>query len=265
MSAEVISVTMNKGGVGKTSFISNLVGAITKETDKKVLIIELEDQGNQSISFGLSPEHIEKTIYDSLIGDIPLKECAIKINDTLDIVPANSDMSFIEFQILPNLAKYSQPFHLLKKLIDEVVDDYDFIFIDSPPAMGLIVGNALVAANQIIIPFVPEMFAVNGLLRVNNEIINFRNDHNPKLKVAGVVGMMVDSRTTLHSGMLQQARVYCHENDIHMFETVIPRSIRFANSAVDGKPATWTDQSNHLVSSYYEILDELIERGVLHV
>lgn len=264
MSAEIIAVAMNKGGVGKTSLISNLVGAMTKKLDAKILVIDLDGQGNLGISFGLVPEIIENTIYDVFVGNNTIKEVTVKINDNLDILPANSDMSFIDFDILPNLDKFSDPFSLLKTAIADVVDDYDFIFIDTPPAMGLVVGNALVSATQVIIPYVPEVYAVNGLIRIQKAIIDFKASHNPSLKISGVIGMMVDARTTLHNNMLEQARAHCAFNQIKVFNTIIPRSIRFASSALKGKPATWSEKENHLVSSYYEFLDELIEGGTLN-
>lgn len=264
MSAEIISITMNKGGVGKTSLISNLVGAFSKKDNKKILIIDLDGQGNQGISFGLVPEDLNDTIYDVLIGTKSIPDVKIKINNNLDIVPANSDMSFIEFDILPNLHKFEKPFELLTNSLKEVKDNYDYIFIDTPPAMGLIVGNALVASDQVIIPYVPEVYAVNGLIRIHDVITDFKNSYNPSLVISGIIGMMVDLRTTLHQDMLQQAKVHCSQNDIVMFDTVIPRSIRFASSALYGKPATWTNKENHLVAAYYEFLDELKEKGVLH-
>lgn len=257
---KVISITINKGGVGKTSLVSNLVGALTKKYNKKVLIIDSDGQGNLGISFGLQPETIQNTIYDVFVGKSTIEECICEINDNLDIVPANTDMSFIEFDILPNLHKYKKPFHILKDALNELNESYDYIFIDTPPAMGLIVGNVLTASSDVLIPYVPEMFAVNGLIRINNAIKDFAESYNNDLNVIGVVGMMIDSRTTLHQNMLQQARAYCHENNIHMFDTVIPRSIRFASSNLHGKPAVWKD-SNHLIDSYFELLDELIEKG----
>lgn len=264
MSAEIIAITMNKGGVGKTSLISNLVGAISKREKARSLLIDLDGQGNLGISFGLVPENIENTIYDVLIGTKTIKEVTIPIKKNLDIVPANSDMSFIEFDILPNLHKFEKPFELLSNSIKEIADDYDYIFIDTPPAMGLIVGNALVASDQVIIPYVPEVYAVNGLIRIHNVITDFKNSYNPNLTISGIAGMMVDLRTTLHQDMLQQAKAHCAENDIVMFDTIIPRSIRFATSALYGKPATWLNKDNHLVAAYFELLEELKEKGVLN-
>ena len=285
---KIISTAINKGGVGKTTLISNIVGSLSpkKETISsklislvsnffssqksktndfpKILVIDTDGQGNLSLSFNLVPENIENTLYDVLVGSIPINESIIPINDNIDMIPSNSDMSFIEFDILPKLSTYKEPFKLLKNALDPIKDDYDYIFIDTPPAMGLIVGNVLCTSTDVIIPYVPEVFAVNGLIRIQSSIEEFSESFNPNLNIAGVIGMMVDSRTTLHQDMLQQARTHCFEQNIHMFNTVIPKSIRFANSNRHGIPAVWSNEKNHLIDSYFDFLDELINRGVIN-
>src|SRR5699024_8182000 len=258
---KIISTAINKGGVGKTTLIGNLVGILAEKYNKKILMIDIDGQGNLGISFKLVPESIENTVYDVLVDDFPIKDVIIPINDNVDILPANSDMSFIEFDILPNIHKYKNPFYLLDNALKPIKDDYDYIFIDTPPAMGLIVGNALIASTDIIIPYVPEVFAVNGLIRIHKAIQDFSSKYNTDLNVMGIVGMMVDTRTTLHQDMLQQARKHCYENNIHMFETVIPRSIRFASSNLEGVPAVWSKDKNHLVRTYHDLINELIEKG----
>ena len=258
--AEIFTISMNKGGVGKTSLVTNLCGAIISEhKDKKILIIDADGQGNASIAFGLNPYEIEDTLYDVLTKDVPIKDVAIEIEKNLHIVPSNNDMNFVEFDILPNIKQYSEPFKLLKNAVEKVEKDYDYIFIDTPPSMGLIAGNVLATAHKVIIPFMPEMFAVTGLIRVVDAIVDFKESVNPDLKIEGIVGMMVDTRTNLHNEMVEKARAYSAKNDITMYETVIPKSIRFANSfAYEQKPATMTDYRNHLVKSYFDLVGELI-------
>lgn len=257
--AEIYAISMNKGGVGKTSLVSNLAGAITKNLKKRVLIIDTDGQGNTGIAFGLKPQEFENTVYDVFLGESSVEKAIVSINEYLDVLPANNDMNFLEFDILPKIQQYEKPFNLLKRALEEVKDSYDLIFIDTPPSMGLVAGNVLAAADKVIIPFVPEMFAVSGLIRVIEAIEDFKAKENPTLEVAGIVGMMVDSRTTLHSEMLQQARRYCVENDLTLYETIIPKSIRFANStAYEGKPATWTDYNNSIVAAYFELMKEVI-------
>jgi len=259
---KIIASAINKGGVGKTSLISNLAGSVVKEFDCKVLIIDSDGQGNLGLAFNIVPNKVKSTLYDVLVHNKPIKDSIIPITENLDILPSNIDMNFIEFDILPNLDKFKDPFYMLKNALNDIVDDYDYIFIDTPPAMGLVVGNVLTAATDVIIPYVPEVFSVNGLIRIHTEINNFTKSFNNDLNILGIVGMMVDLRTTLHQDMLQQARAHCYNNNINMFETIIPRSIRFAHSNLDGIPAVWQEKPNHLINSYYELLNELIESGV---
>ncbi|MFZ0447305.1 MAG: ParA family protein [Bacillus sp. (in: firmicutes)] len=258
----IYAISMNKGGVGKTSLVSNLSGTISKKMKKKILIIDTDGQGNSSIAFGLNPSNYENTIYDVLLGHQTAESVIVHIDKYIDIIPANEDMNFLEFDILPDIQKYVNPFHLLKNGIQPISSKYDYIFIDTPPSMGLVAGNVLTAADKVIIPFVPEIFGVKGLIRVVDAINDLKGRENPNLDILGVVGMMVDSRTTLHSEMLQQARKYCLEKGIYMFETIIPKSIRFANStAYKGKPATWTDSNNPIVKAYFELMEEVFEHG----
>jgi chromosome partitioning protein len=256
---EIYAISMNKGGVGKTSLVSNLAGAITKKLKKRVLLVDTDGQANTSIAFNLKPQDFEYTIYDVLTGEKTAKEVIVPVNEYLDILPSNNDMNFLEFDILPNIQQYAKPFSLLKNALEEIKDSYSIVLIDTPPSMGLVTGNVLAAADKVIIPFVPETFAVSGLVRVIEAIEDFKSKENPALEIAGIVGMMVDSRTTLHSEMLQQARRYCVENDLKMFETIIPKSIRFANStAYEGQPATWTDSNNSIVAAYFDLMKEVI-------
>src|SRR5699024_11824224 len=126
----------------------------------KILVIDTDGQGNLSLSFNLVPENIENTLYDVLVGSIPINDAIIPINENIDMIPSNSDMSFIEFDILPKLSTYKEPFKLLKNALDPIKDDYDYIFIDTPPAMGFIVGNVLCSSIYVIFYYVILVFVV---------------------------------------------------------------------------------------------------------
>jgi cellulose biosynthesis protein BcsQ len=128
---EVYAISMNKGGVGKTSLVTNLAGAIAKEFKKRILIIDTDGQGNTSIAFGLKPHDFDYTIYDVLVGEKPAKEVIVRVDKYIDILPSNNDMNFLEFDILPNIQQYAKPFKLLKNTLDSVKDSYDYIFIDT--------------------------------------------------------------------------------------------------------------------------------------
>lgn len=256
---KVFSVSMNKGGVGKTSLVTNL-GAALSSRKNKVLIIDTDGQGNASMAFKKKPREFERTTYDVLLGQESFQEVKIKINKQLDLVPANDEMNYLEFDVLGNFEKYKRPFSLLEGPLEEIKQEYDYIIIDTPPSMGLVAGNVLAAVDSVFIPFVPESFAVQGLIRLIEAVSDFSDKRNPSLTIEGVVATMIDTRTTLHSEMLPQARKYCLKNDIRMFETVIPKSIRFANAtAYAGKPAVWSDKGNHMVAAYFDLLEEVLE------
>lgn len=259
---EIISVNFLKGGVGKTSLTTNIAPILANELNKKILIVDMDSQGNASIAFGLEPHLMENTLYDVFLKGVDAQDVIVEVNENIHILPSNSDSSFLELDILPNLKKYPDPFNLLSDAIKNIKEKYEYVIIDTPPAMGLVTGNVLAVADKVLIPFVPEVFSVQGLTRVIEGIENFKKQVNPSLKIEGVVGMMIDSRTTLHSQLLQESRKYCAENGIRMFETIIPRSIRFAAAtAYSGLPATMSDSSNPIVSAYFELIEEMFEHG----
>lgn len=260
--AQVFSVSMNKGGVGKTSLLTNVVAVLSRKHNRKVLIIDMDAQGNSSMAFGLNPATFKDTMYDALVGKKRMKDIIVRVSDNLDIAPSNEDMNFLDFDILPKIVDYPEPFKLLKSHVDEVRADYDYIFIDTPPSLSLVAANVFTCADHVIIPFVPEMFGVKGLIRIIKSIDDFRIRDNPALRIAGIVPTMVDTRTTLHTEMMQEAQKYCYEKNIKIFDTVIPKSIRFAAAtAYKGEPAVWSDASNSIVSAYYELTQEVIDYG----
>ncbi|UNY48909.1 chromosome (plasmid) partitioning protein [Bacillus phage FADO] len=257
--AEIYCVCMNKGGVGKTTIITNLAGVFSFNGDKKILIVDTDGQGNSAISFRYNPSDFEDSVYDVFMGTKTVKEAVTKIDDNIDLLPANQDMNFLEFDLLPNIKDIDKPFHILKNALKQVEDEYDYIFIDTPPSMGLVTGNVLVASQHVLLPFVPEMFNVKGLIRVVQAINDFKESENKDLNILGVIGIMVDKRTTLHGVMLEQAREYCANNDIKFFNTIIPKSIVFANAvAYSDRPAVWESKNSKAVSSYFKIGEEII-------
>ena len=254
----ILAVSTNKGGVLKTSLTTNLAGVLSSEF--KVLIIDTDNQGNVLVSFGFNPDVFNLTLYDVLVDGVDPHKVIINVNKNIDVLPSNDDMSFLEFDVLSNRESFPNPFYLFSKALKGLEDEYDYILIDSPPNLGLVQGNILTYATEVLIPFQPEGYSMRSLVKILKAITSFKEKHNPNLNILGVVGTLVDTRTTLHSEVLQQCRRFCLEHDIHMFETIIPRTVRFAASvAYERKPATLTDVKHNLVQSYFELGEEILE------
>jgi len=258
--AIVYSVQMNKGGVGKSSLVTNIAAALNLTyPGKKILILDTDGQGNASIAFNHNPNTMQNTLYDCLVDGINPAKVIINLRDNLDLLPANDDMNYLEFDVLTNLEKYPDPFALLSPIVNELRNKYDYIFIDSPPSMGLIAGNILTATDKVILPFMPETFSVQGLMKVIKIIHEFQEERKVNAAIGGVVGMMIDGRSSLHSDLVLQARVYCEKNDIRMFKTRIPRTVRFANAtAAYGLPAVLSDKNSEMVKVYFDLMKEVI-------
>lgn len=256
--ARKIAISTNKGGVLKTSITVNLAGILSRD-NKRVLIVDTDNQGNTLLSFGRNPDDLEETIYDVLVDGTEIKKSIINVHENIDVLPSNDDMAFFEFDVLTKIKKYPDPFKLLKNKLDEIEYLYDYILIDTPPNLGLTQGNALTATDEVLIPFQPENYSMRSLVKILSAIDSFREDHNPKLKVLGIVATLVDQRTILHSQILQECRRYCYENDIKLLDTVIPRTIRYASSiAYEGLPATLTEKNNNLIQAYIDLKEEIL-------
>lgn len=253
---KMITITTNKGGVLKTSLSTNLAGVYSRKG--KTLIIDTDNQGNVALSFGVNPDELDNTLYDVLLDGLDYHKAIYNVEKNIDILPSNDDMTFFDFDVLTNIKDYPRPFDLLKNSLRGIENEYDYILIDTPPNLGLVHGNVLCFSNDVLIPFQPENYSMRSLVKIIKSIFQFKKEQNPKLNILGVVGTLVDTRTNLHTDVLQECRRYCSENNIKMFETVIPRSIRFASSvAYEGKPATLTDKNNELVQSYFELEREI--------
>lgn len=258
--SRVWAVSTNKGGVLKTSITTNLAGALSKKN--KVLIIDTDNQGNAALTFGKNPDSIETTLYDVLVSGADPGKAIINVYKNIDMLVSNDDMGFFEFDVLSDRDKYPQPFTLLKNVIKSIGSKYDYILIDTPPNMGLVCGMVLTTASGVIVPFQPESYSMRSLIKILKAMSDFKEKHNPDLSVLGVVATLVDQRTTLHSQVLQECRKFCLEKNIRMFDTIIPRSVRFASSvAYDRLPATLADSNNIVVEHYFELLKEIQANG----
>lgn len=253
----VVCVNNNKGGSLKTTTAVNLAGVLAGQK-KKVLIVDSDNQGNVALSFGMNPDQFKLTIYDVLIGDCSTQDAIVNVHKYIDIIPSNDDLVGFEFEVIRNIDKYINPFLLMKVACMELEELYDYIIIDTPPSLGLMVGNAFAFADGILIPFNPEQFSMRSLVKVTETIQEFKEQYNDKLKILGVLGTLVDSRTSLHSDVLQSTRKYCLENDIKVFETVVPRTVRHASSiAYESVPATLSKKYKEAGKCYFDLWKEI--------
>lgn len=257
--SKVISVFMNKGGVGKTTLITNLASAMSLiEKDKKVLLLDTDGQGNSSISCGTNPNTLKKTIYDALLSDEDYRNVIIPVTKNLDLLPSNDEMNYLEFDVLTQQEAYSDPFSVLKKVVDQARRDYDYIFVDTPPSMGLMAGNVLSVSDDVFIPFVPESFSVQGLIKVVETIRGFKVDKGVNVEIAGVVGMMIDKRTSLHSSLMLQTEAFCLKQRVPFLKTRVPRTISFPSYITRfGLPIVLADPQHHMSKIYFDILEEV--------
>jgi chromosome partitioning protein len=233
----VISVSTNKGGVLKTTTVSNLAAVLAKR-GKRVLIIDTDNQGNTALSFGVNPDKLIYTVYDLIMSNATAQEMIIPLEERIDLIPANDDMTFLEHDLWRTWKKDETPHRLLRDAIKPVISSYDYVLIDTAPNLGIATGNALVASDSVLIPFQPESYSMRSLSKIIRAITDYR-EHNPALTILGVVATLVDSRTNLHSTVLQECRKFCMSHDVRLFETAIPRTVRFANSiAYFGQPVS---------------------------
>jgi len=259
MEKKVISIIQNKGGCGKTMSTISIAGVFAQQ-GKRVLIVDMDNQGNSLFSFGKNPDKYETTIYDVLVNGADPMDAIVNVHENIDVLPANDDMGFFEIDVLRRYRDNNDAeFFLLRQAIEPIRKHYDLIFIDTPPMVGLNVGNVLNATDYVLIPMNPESFTMRSLTKVIDRVNEFKTT-NPGLDMLGIFGTMVKRATVLHSDVLQKTREYAQKNNLKMFDTTIPNSIRFANSvAYEGKPAVLTDANNELIQSYFELTDEIAE------
>lgn len=258
-----LALVQNKGGVLKTSMAINLAGLYAK-SGKRVLIVDADQQGNVLLSFGKNPDDCEITLHDVLVDFVPAKKAIVNVYKNIDVLPSNEMMSFLDFDVLPNLDKYINPFLLLKVALEEIEEDndYDVIIFDSPPSSGLIQSNVICCADDILIPFQPEQYSARSLLKIIDTINQFKQKNNKKLKIAGVVGTLVQTNTLLHKQILQQVEAFCSKKDIKVFKATVNRSIVQANTLIDNKlPITLADENAKNAQCYKELFRELTGNG----
>ncbi|WP_167630590.1 ParA family protein [Listeria valentina] len=251
----IIAVSANKGGSLKTSISTNLAGVISKN-GKKVCLIDLDNQGNVAITFGKNPDDLEYTIYDVLVDDIDPFAAIINVSDNLDIIAANDDMAYLEIDVLTKVKKYPKPLNLLSKSIEKLKEKYDYIIIDTPPQMGMIAANVFNCAEDIIIPYHPEVYSFRSMVKSMKAIKQFQKD-NENLKIKAVVPVKV-KKTLTHEAFLDSGKALCEQNDVYFSNTVISESIKYTEAVGRyRKPITLATESSKVIDQYSEIYNKL--------
>lgn len=250
---KIIAVANQKGGVGKTTTSVNL-SACMAEAGKKVLLVDIDPQGNATSGLGRARES-ENTVYDVLIGECSAKDAILPTGyGTLDLMPTAIELAGAEIELV-NMDEREQ---LLKKALAEVSENYDYIFIDCPPSLSLLTLNALTAANTVLIPIQCEYYALEGVGQLVNTIKLMRRQMNPTLGIEGILLTMYDSRTNLCAQVVQEVRNHFADE---VFATMIPRNVRLSEAPSYGVPIHLYDSRCSGTQSYRDLAKELIRRN----
>lgn len=253
MSGKIISIVNQKGGVGKTTTAINLASYLS-EKNKKVLLLDLDPQGNCTSGSGIDDTQIEGTIYDLLMGTESLKECVYPTPfKNLHILPSNRHLAGAEVELVNLVSRET----LLKDKIHPLLQYYDYIIIDCPPSLGLLTINALVASHKTIIPLQCEYYALEGLANLLNTIEMIKEAYNPDLSIGGILLTMFDIRTSLNKEVALNAKK--HFKDL-MFKTIIPRNIRLTEAPSHGLPIALYNPQSKGAAAYNHLAMEVIKR-----
>jgi len=249
-----IAIANQKGGVGKTTTAINLSSCLA-EAGKKVLVIDMDPQGNCTSGFGINKNELENTLYELIIGDCTLRESIMEVEgiDNIRIIPSNVNLAGAEIDLLDlNDREY-----ILKNEIDYIKDDFDFIIIDCPPSLNMLTVNALTTADSVLVPIQCEYYALEGISQLINTIDLIHDRLNDKLHLEGVVFTMFDARTNLSTDVVNNVK----ENlDTHIYNSVIPRNVRLAEAPSNGMPINIYDSSSAGAKSYRNLAKEVCER-----
>ena len=249
--AKVIAICNQKGGVGKTTTAINL-SVYLALYDKKVLLIDIDPQGNATSGLGINKHNIKTSIYDLVIDEIDPRPIIIKTSiNNLALIPSTISLTGAEVELVGIMGRE----YRLKKALSPILQDYDFIIIDCPPSLGLLTVNALAAANSVLIPIQCEYYALEGLSQLVNTVNLVKENVNSNLEIEGVLLTMADFRTNLTNEVIKEVRNFFKGR---VYETVIPRNIRLTEAPGFGKPIALYDKNSIGAEKYQAFMTELL-------
>ena len=252
--SEIMAIANQKGGVGKTTTTINLSAALA-EQGKKVLIIDMDPQGNTSSGLGIDKDELETTVYQLMIGDNSFDECVQKdVFENLDVLAANVNLAGIEIETMDMEDRN----YILRDIISKVEDRYDFIIIDCPPSLNTLTINSMTTADSVLVPIQCEYYALEGLSQLIYTINLVKDRLNPKLTINGVVFTMYDGRTNLSMQVIENVRNNLNQT---IYDTIIPRGVRLAEAPSHGLPSTQYDNRSTGAKAYMALAKEVIERS----
>jgi chromosome partitioning protein len=246
----VLAIANQKGGVGKTTTAVNL-GAALAEQGHRVLVIDLDPQGNATTGLGIDARNLHASIYDVIMHETALEDCIEPTTlRNLFVAPATIDLAGAEIELVPAFSRELK----LRRAVDSVRDEYDYIIIDCPPSLGLLTVNGLAAADDVLVPVQCEYYALEGLSQLVRNVDLVRRNLNPGLEIRGVVMTMYDARTKLAESVVRDVRGYFGER---VYRTMVPRTVRLSEAPSFGQPIILFDASSRGAVAYRELAKEV--------
>lgn len=249
--SKVIAICNQKGGTGKTTTSVNLSASLAL-LGKKILLLDVDPQGNSTSGVGVNKSEVSKSIYDVLVSKDSIQNVILKTQiNNLDVIPSNINLTGVEVELVGAISREMR----LSKALQPIKDNYDFIFLDCPPSLGLLTLNALVACNSIIVPIQCEFYALEGVSQLLNTIKLIKDNLNSALEIEGILLTMADFRTNLTTEVINEIKNYFKEK---VYKTIIPRNVRLSEAPSFGKPISIYDKNSIGSKKYEEFAKEFL-------